>query len=204
MTRNTRNTTTRTTRVTKFTKSTIRKSISRAAVIASLVAAAIAPTTAFADVDTITANVDLNQYQTYSWNLDSADELSVAELAIRDAVDREMANQGYTKLDDANGQADLQASLSASSRTEVRIDSRPAMTMSPRFDRWAWSRGVEVAQVREIEQGRFDVRLSDAENSELVWHGTAEGMPRSKMEKNVEEINEAVEEMFEDFGESND
>ncbi|MEM1180414.1 MAG: DUF4136 domain-containing protein [Acidobacteriota bacterium] len=173
----------------------------RTALIAGLFAAVALPMTAAAGVDTVHGSADLNAYQTYSWNLDEASSLSVAELAIRDAVNRELAAQGYTEVSD-NG--DLEASLTTDQWSETRVDSRPPMTLNPRFDRWAFMRGVEVGTVREIDRGRFDVRLSDAESAEMVWHGTAEGSPRSKMEKNVEEIDEAVEEMFEDFGEVDD
>ncbi|MEM8994025.1 MAG: DUF4136 domain-containing protein [Acidobacteriota bacterium] len=172
----------------------------RTALVAALIAAALAPATAFADVDTIT-KADVDADSTYTWGHGSAAELSVAELAIRDAVDREMAARGYVEVE---GDADLNASLSADKWKETRMHSRPPMTMNPRFDRWAFMRGVEVTDVREVDRGRFDVRLSDADSSEMVWHGTAEGSPRSKMEKNVEEITEAVEEMFEDFGEVDD
>ncbi|MEM8933228.1 MAG: DUF4136 domain-containing protein [Acidobacteriota bacterium] len=178
-------------------KANTRKANVRNTLIATLITAAMLPTTAFADVDTITAaDVDLGQFQTYSWNQKISAELSVAELAIRDAVDRELAAKGFTEV---NENADLEASLSADAWSETRVDSRPPMTMRPRADRWAFMNGIEVVDVREIEQGRFDVRLSDADTAELVWHATAEGSPRSKMEKNVEEIDEAVEEMFEDF-----
>ena len=173
----------------------------RNTLIAGLIAAAMLPTMASAGVDTITAEVDLDSFQTYSWTHETPSELSVAELAIRDAVNRELADQGYTEVSD---NADLTASLSAEKWSETRVDSRPPMTMNPRVDRWAFLNGIEVSTVREVDRGRFDVRLSDADTDEMVWHGKAEGTPRSKMKKNVKEIDEAVEEMFEDFAESRD
>ena len=95
--------------------------------------------------------------------------------------------------------ADLDAKLSTDAWTEVRFDSHPPMTLGPRASRWAWRHGIEVTEIREIEKGRFDISLVDADTETLVWAGSAEGTPRKKMEKNIEKMEKATAELFEDL-----
>ena len=166
------------------------------AIATALIAALTLPALAAAKVDSYPESVDLGQYRTYSWT-DDADGPSPMEAKIREAIDRQFQARGLQKVE---GQADLEARSSTDAWSEVRFDSHPPLTLGPRASRWAWHRGIEVTEIREVERGRFDISLVDNDDT-VVWLGSAEGSPRKKMEKNIRKMEKAVDEMFEDFPE---
>ena len=152
------------------------------------------PLAAHAKVETAGTGVDLEQHRTYSWTTDEAD-LAPAQQKIRDAVDAQLEAHGLEEVE-ANG--DLNAELETAVWNEVRIDSRPPMTLRPRVDRFMYRRGLEVVDIRDVDQGRFEIRLTDGDDN-LVWEGAATGTPRKKAEKNAAKIEKAAVKMFRDF-----
>lgn len=150
---------------------------------------------AHAKVETSAADIDFDRYQTYSWST-STEAASPAQQQIRNAVDAQLEEQGLQLVEEGG---DLEASFETQVRNEVRIDSRPAMTLRPRVDRWMHFHGLEVVDIREVTEGQLDVRLTDADQGTEVWHGTATGTPRSKAEKNAAKIEKAAKKMFRNF-----
>lgn len=161
----------------------------------ALIAAMGFPMTAAAQVDAPQTAQTQPATTTYAWER-SAETLETAELAIREAVDQQLAAQGLVEVQSG---ADLMASLETATWSEVQTHSHPPMMTRPRVSRRAFMRGIEVVEMREVDLGRFDVTLTDAATGDTVWQDGKEGTPRSKMTKNVAKIEKATAKMFKNF-----
>jgi len=141
---------------------------------------------------------NFSQYETYSWSQVEASEIPPAEQRIRAAVAAQLSAKGLTRAEEGG---DLEVVVHTELSRELRVQTYEPYPYG--WHRRAWRRytwdPVTVVEVSEGTVGLLTVDLIDAESEEIVWRGTASGVPRAKVEKNTKKIAKVTARMFEQF-----
>jgi len=159
------------------------------------VALAIGPAVAWAqDVHTSSMpGVNFSSFQTYYWaKTDAVPGNDILNERIMAAVDRGMAQRGWTKAPE--GQADLAVAANVSTNERQKLET---FYGGPGWGGWGWGGwGPTTTTVRTYLEGTLVVDLFDAANRKLVWRGVATDTVSDNPQKNAEHIDKAVEKMF--------
>ena len=138
-----------------------------------------------------TAN--FNTYKTYSYHQKGIDKLKLNDLdkrRILDAVDREMAAKGFTKV---SSNADLVVNVLASSTQEVRVDND--MYGYGYYGYW----GPRSPYVSDYTSGKIIVDIVDDKRNILVWQGVGNGLNVDNIAAKNERIPEAINNILKKF-----
>ena len=165
------------------------------AFVTTLAATFVIPTAAEARVK-VQHGPDTNfeQYQTYSW----ADEKdgSISEQWFRDALDRELAEQGLVEVE---VQPDLILSTTANLEVEtIEQVHRTGPSPSVRPYRWRTGGGIATWTVDsyDVTTGTYRLQLFDTEANEIVLESTASGKPKTNAEKTQKKMAKAASKML--------
>ena len=165
--------------------------VSRFAVPILLGAACVALAAVRTDYD---HKADFSRYHTYSWISVKAGN-SLWQDRIMRAVDTELLNKGWTKVE-SGGNTAVAAFGKVSQRDTLE-------TFYSGFPGWGWrywgGMGTAVTQVVPERVGNLNVDIFDAGTKYLLWRGTASRTLSSKPEKNSKKLEDSVAEMFKHF-----
>ena len=141
---------------------------------------------------------DFGSYNTYNYIVDAGPESNQYESFfsqyMKNAIDIEMTNRGYTKADDP----DLWVNFNAILQEKTDVRTTPA-TPPPGYgygyygyrtgfyDPWAgYGYGTET-HVSQYTEGTFNIDLIDAKRKQLVWEAVGVGRVSQKDLENLEE-----------------
>jgi len=150
-------------------------------------------------------DLNLARYKTYGYmehpDTDkSAGYTTLTTRYIRDAVDREMQERGYTQ---AATNPDLLVNFNVMTKDKVEGTTRPNVGIGYGWGwrrGYAWNAGIYDTDVRTVTNGTLTVDLVDSVRKELVWSGSAAGRVTDKVLDNPQPtINEAVGLIFAKF-----
>jgi hypothetical protein len=140
---------------------------------------------------------DFSQYKSYSWEkVQARDQLWIPR--IEDAVNAELAAKGWTQVP-SGGQVAIVA-------MEVTQNQQTLNTFYDGFGGgWGWRRfggggfGDATTTTETYKVGTLVVDLFDASSKTLLWRGSASDTLSDKSEKNIKNLDKAVEKMFDHF-----
>jgi hypothetical protein len=119
---------------------------------------------------------DLGTLHTYDWQSKKAEgardprlDNSLLDTRLRNAVDRELAARGMTKV---SSDADFHVSYEIVLEKEVRFTN--ATGWSPRWG-WGWGWGSPTTYVRAYDRTVLLLDFSDPNTGSLLWRGMAMG-----------------------------
>jgi hypothetical protein len=140
---------------------------------------------------------NFTQYKTYSWQqVKTRDPLDVDR--IKDAVNAALAAKGWTRVD-SGGDASIVA-------VEMTRDQQ---TLNTFYDGlgggWGWRRfggggfGEATTTTETYKVGTVVVDLFDTKSKQLIWRGSASDTLSNNSDKNIKNLDKAVEKMFQHF-----
>lgn len=136
---------------------------------------------------------DFNTYKTYTFHQKGLDKLKINDLDKRrivDALDKEMAMKGFTKV---SSNADLVVNVLASSSQELTVDN----DNFGYYGYGAW--GGRHPYVSDYTSGKIIVDIVDDKRNILVWQGVGSGLNVSNIEAKSEKIPQAINEILTKF-----
>ncbi len=140
----------------------------------------------------------LSTYKTYAWTKGMPAKNPIVNQLITDAIERQLAAKGLTKVDSG---ADLSILFWAASELDVHVS----------YADWGWTPGsgigIPINQAWNVRQGSLEVDVLERKSLSLLWRGTATDTlshgPTNdavKDAKDVEKtIKKAVEKLFQKF-----
>jgi hypothetical protein len=138
-------------------------------------------------------NTDFSQYKTYSWEkIQTQDPLWVDR--IEEAVNSALAAQGWTEVPSGGTVAIVAIEMT---RNQQTLD-----TFYNGFGRgWRWGGGFGDATttVDTYKVGTLVVDLFDANSKKLIWRGSSSDTLSDKSDKNIKNLDKAVQKMFNHF-----
>lgn len=162
--------------------------------IAVFVASALSAQQVKTDYD---RSADFSHYKTYSWEkVQTQDQLWVPR--IKEAVDGALAAKGLTQVPSGG-----QVAVVALGTTKNQ------QTLNTFYDGfgggWGWRRfggggfGDATTTTENYKVGSLVVDLFDASSKTLIWRGSASDTLSDKSEKNIKNLDKAVDKMFAHF-----
>jgi len=152
-------------------------------------------------------NADFSHFKTYKWviikDAPTANELVAKQ--IRDAVDKELATKGLTKIDDDS------ANLFIGYQAGVGQEKEFTSFSSDWGYGGGWYRGgwygpgggmsTTTGSTSTIYVGRLAVDMYDSANRNLVWRGVASKTldPKAKPEKQQKNLAKAVKKLLKNY-----
>jgi hypothetical protein len=140
-------------------------------------------------------NADFSQYKTYSWeNVQTQDPLWVDR--IKAAVNSALAAKGWTQVE-SGGDVSIMA-------MEVTHSHQTLKTYYDNFGGgWLWGFGDSFGNSTTTEStykvGTLVVDLFDCDTKKLVWRGSTSEALSDKSDKNIKNLDKAVEKLFDRF-----
>jgi hypothetical protein len=146
-------------------------------------------------------NLDFATFKTYSWAPIGAVSRPMLVAAIRGAVDEELVGRGLKQV---HSSPDLWVEMYGS------VDSDMAVSYSdlysgyggiPPFDQsfMVWGAVPGSTTTAVVHKGQLVVDLINANQKKLVWRGVATEKLSDKKKKLVDQINRAVEKLFQKY-----
>jgi hypothetical protein len=136
---------------------------------------------------------DFTRYKTYSWEkVQTQDALWVDR--IKSAVNADLAAKGWTEVP-SGGDVAIVA-------IEMTRNQQSLNTFYDGFGggwRWGGGFGDSTTTVDTYKVGSFVVDLFDARTKNLIWRGSASDTLSDKSDKNIKNLDEGVQKMFEHF-----
>ena len=144
--------------------------------------------------------LDFSQFKTYA--IDPVDNAPrpMLRLAIQAAVQDDLTKRGLTKVD---SNPDLYVQMYGAIDTDFTttyfdpIYGSGIPPSNSRYEAWYVMPGTVTSVL--IPKGQLMVDLIDANKKRLVWRGTAKQKLSDKREKLLEQVNTAVEKMFQQY-----
>jgi len=139
--------------------------------------------------------VDFTQFKTYNWVLIQGATYpnSLQDAQIRAAIDSTLKMKGMTKVD-SGGQVYVGYQLSTQDQKEWNAYNTGG-------GRWGGMGGMASASSETITVGTLAVDIYDPAKQQLIWQSTATKQlnPSSNAQKNQENLQKAVNKMFENY-----
>ena len=136
---------------------------------------------------------DFTRYKTYSWEkVQTQDALWVDR--IKSAVNADLAAKGWTEVP-SGGDVAIVA-------IEMTRNQQSLNTFYDGFGggwRWGGGFGDSTTTVDTYKVGSLVVDLFDARTKNLIWRGSASDTLSDKSDKNIKNLDEGVQKMFEHF-----
>jgi hypothetical protein len=139
-------------------------------------------------------NADFAPYKTFMWIKEPKTANPLVRQRLIDDVNAALAAKGLTLV---TGDADLCIAAHAATKQERTLN-----TFYNGFGggwRWGGGFGSATTTTSTYEVGTLVVDIFDAKTKEAVWRGTSTKTLSGNPEKNAENLNKAVEKMFEKF-----
>lgn len=145
-------------------------------------------------------NLDLTHYRSYSWSQQPKTQNPLMDERLKFALDSQLQSKGW-KLSD-KGEGEVQLVGIVTTKENERID-----TMYNGGGPGFWGRGYymgggfgsSTSTVTTYIVGTLILDMFDAKSHRPLWRGTASGTISENPEKNVEQIEEAVQKLFKEF-----
>ena len=148
-------------------------------------------------------NVDFDKaatftnFKTYTWKLGTPAKSPLMDQRILDAIDKQMALKGMTKVD-ADKAPDLVLIYHAAVEYETQINT---------IDMGGWygwygpyyGGGTSTTTIDKIPVGTLRLDIGDVKQKKLIWQGRANSNLSDKPEKVEKTINKCAEKMFKEF-----
>jgi hypothetical protein len=137
---------------------------------------------------------DFTQYKTYMWIKEPKTTDPLMQQRIIDDVNAALAAKGLQLV---TSNADLGLAAHTATKQERSLD-----TFYNGFGggwRWGGGLGSATTTVNTYEIGTLVVDLFDCRTKDAVWRGTATKTVSGNPQKNTENLNKAVEDMFKKF-----
>jgi hypothetical protein len=165
----------------------------------ALVLGATLLTANYAAAQKVTTNYDTSldfaKYKTYKWVTiqGAAYPNQLQDMMIRNAVDSTLAMKGMVK-DTVNPTVFVAYQLSVTQSTQYN-------TFGTGGYGWGWGGGMQTTTPQTIHNGELVIDLYDPGMKQLVWQSTATKQlnPSSNAEKNQQNLQKAVNKMFEKY-----
>jgi len=136
---------------------------------------------------------DFSHYKTYSWEkVQTQDPLWVGR--IKEAVDAALAAKGLTPVESGGDIAVVAMEMTKNQRT--------LNTFYDGFGggwRWGGGFGNATTTVDNYKVGTLVVDLFDANAKKVIWRGSASDTLSDKSDKNIKNLDEGVQKMFDHF-----
>src|SRR6266850_1871098 len=140
------------------------------------------------------AGMDVRSYKTFMWIKQPNVSDPILKQRIVDDVNAQLTAKGYRLVVDG---ADLGVAAHLATRNEKTLN-----TFYDGFGggwRWGGGFGSSTTTVNSYQVGTLVVDLFDCKTKEAVWRGTASKTLSGNPQKNAENLNKAVEDMFKKF-----
>jgi hypothetical protein len=142
-------------------------------------------------------SADFGQYKTYSWEkVQTRDPLMVDR--IETAINADLGSKGWKHV-----QSTSDVSVIA---IEITRDQRTLNTFYDGFGGgWGWRRwggggfGEATTTTEVYEVGTIVVDLFDSKTKKLIWRGSSSDTLSNNSEKNIKNLDKAVQKMFQHF-----
>lgn len=150
----------------------------------------------FASCNTVNVATDFdksanfNVYKTYSFHQKGLDKLAINDLDKRrivDAIDKEMATKGFTKV---VSNADLVVNILTSSSKELNVN-------NDWYGYYGYWGGYP--SVSEYTSGKIIIDIVDDKKNILVWQGVGSGLNLNNISAKAERIPQAINEILVKF-----
>jgi len=136
-------------------------------------------------------HANFERYRTYSWAKVETPN-SLWDERVKEAIDRALLSKGWTPVPDGGD-----ISIVAVGTTKEK---RTLRTFYDGFDGWLWGGFADATTYEDsYEVGTLIVDMFDTRTKKLVWRGSASDVVSSKPDKNIKELEKAVDKMFEHF-----
>jgi hypothetical protein len=142
---------------------------------------------------------DFSRFKTWSWGPDQpATGNPVAAKRVREAVEAQLAQKGWTLAETGPGDAVVAAN------GVVRDDENLDVLYSGWAPGWGWGSvgigtGVGTTVQTRVKSGTLIIDIFDAATKKLVWRGTAEDTLEASTTSNEKKIDQAVQKLFKRF-----
>jgi hypothetical protein len=138
-------------------------------------------------------SADFTQYKTYSWEkVQTQDPLWVSR--IKEAVNSALAAKGWTEAPSGGSVSIVAIEMT---RTQQTLD-----TFYNSFGggwRWGGGFGDSTTTVDNYKVGTLVVDLFDTNTKTLIWRGSSSDTLSDKSDKNIKNLDKAVQKMFNHF-----
>jgi hypothetical protein len=135
-------------------------------------------------------SADFSKYKTFTWIKQPVTKDPFMAQRIVNAVNMQLTAKGLKLV---QGNADLGVAVNVATQEKQTVDS-----FYDGFGGWGW--GFDgPATVETYTEGTIVADLFDTQTKKIVWRGTATKEVSSKPRKVTDEINKAIEKMFEHF-----
>jgi uncharacterized protein DUF4136 len=136
-------------------------------------------------------HINFGQYKTYSWAKVETPN-SIWDERVKEAIDKVLQSKGWM-LVPAGGDVSVVA-------VGTTHEKRTLHTFYDSFDGWLWGGFADATTYEDTyEVGTLIVDMFDATTKKLIWRGSASDVLSSKPDKNIKELEKAVDKMFEHF-----
>jgi hypothetical protein len=136
-------------------------------------------------------HANFERYRTYSWAKVETPN-SLWDERVKEAIDRALLSKGWTPVPDGGD-----ISIVAVGTTKEK---RTLRTFYDGFDGWLWGGFADATTYEDThEVGTLIVDMFDTRTKKLIWRGSASDVVSSKPDKNIKELEKAVDKMFEHF-----
>ncbi|MFV0305277.1 MAG: DUF4136 domain-containing protein [Moheibacter sp.] len=136
---------------------------------------------------------DFNNYKTYNYHQKGIDKLEINDLDKRrivTAIDAQMTAKGFTK----STTPDLYINILASSKEKINIDNGGYYG-----GYWGGPYWNGPSRVYQYTSGTIILDIIDDKKNILIWQGSGSGLDVSNLNRKVEEIPSAIEEIMAKF-----
>jgi Domain of unknown function (DUF4136) len=145
-------------------------------------------------------NLDFAKFKTFAWGKHDAVSRPTLVLFIAGAIQEELTRRGLQKTD---SNPDLYIQMYGSVDSDMAVSYSDPLYIGtggiPPFDQSyvMWGAGSTTTVV--VHKGQLVVDLIDANRKKLAWRGMAREKLSDKKEKLIDQINTAVEKMFQQY-----
>ena len=136
-------------------------------------------------------HANFERYRTYSWAKVETPN-SLWDERVKEAIDKALQAKGWQQVPDGGDVSIVAVGTSNEKRT--------LRTFYDGFDGWMWGGFADATTYEDTYQvGTLVVDMFDTRTKKLIWRGSASDVLSSKPDKNIKELEKAVDKMFEHF-----